>query len=157
MKKLILMSLIVPMFFIVSCVTTGVTPPCTLYEQYEATPENSLIAAKISDPCEANRIITMVAKLPAIEFGKDYIDEFNVWADDLRALLPFSCTYKDIQDDIIFNVARLNIKAGMTLFIISDGILVFDNEQLIFPKDVELLIALIDNLKREVNSLRIML
>ena len=58
---------------------------------------------------------------------------------------------------IIVKIAQLNIKAGLTLFILSDGILVFDTEQVIMEKDIELLTALIDNLKREVNSLGIML
>lgn len=154
MKKLL--GFIVVSILLVSCATIGVTP-CTLYERYEATPENSLIAAKISDPCAANRIITMAAKLPVIQWETEYIEEFNLWSDHLKDLISNGSTYKSIQDLIILTIAQLNMKAGLTLFILSDGILVFDTEQIIMDKDVELLIALIDNLKREVNSLGIML
>jgi len=154
MKKLI--GLIIGSMFVVSCATMGVVP-CTLYERFEATPTNSLIASKISDPCAANRILTLAAKLPVIYFEKEYIDQFNTWADHMKLVIKTGISYKGIQDMIVMEIAKLNLKAGLTLFIISDGILVFDNDQMILPKDVELLTALIDNLKDEVNALRVMI
>ena len=151
MKKLL--GLTIVLLLLVSCATFGNAPPCTLYEQYGATPENSLIAAKIEDPCAANRIITLVAKLPVIQYEEEYIEQFNLWADETKVVITNGATYKSIQDMIILKIAQLNIKAGLTLFIISDGILVFDTVQVIAPKDIELLIDLIDNLKREVSLL----
>jgi len=156
MKKII--GFIIVSIFLVSCATMGTAPTtCTLYEQYEATPENSLIAANISDPCAANRIITLIAKLGVVQWEKEYIEEFNKWSDEVKFFIADGITYKAVQDMIIVKIAQLNMKAGLTLFILSDGILVFDTEQVIMEKDVELLTALIDNLKREVNSLGIML
>jgi len=156
MKKLI--GFIIVSIFLVACATIGIAPTeCTLYEQYGATPENSLIASKISDPCAANRIITLVAKLGVIQWEKEYIEEFNKWSDEAKLFIADGITYKAVQDMIIVKVAQLNMKAGLTLFILSDGILVFDTNQVIMDKDIELLTALIDNLKREVNSLGIML
>jgi len=153
-----LTGLILASIFLVSCATIGVTPTnCTLYEEYGATPENSLIAAKISDPCAANRIITLIAKLGVIQWEKEYIEEFNKWSDEAKLFVADGITYKAVQDMIIVKIAQLNMKAGLTLFILSDGILVFDTNQVIIDKDVELLIALIDNLKKEVNSLGVML
>lgn len=131
--------------------------PCNIYEKFGATPENSLIAAKIEDPCAASRIISMVSKLPVIKFEKLYIDAFNEWADRVRSLIATGITYKSVQDMIILKIAQLNVKAGLTMFILSDGILVFDTQQLIMPKDVELLTSLIDDLKRQVNALGAML
>ena len=151
MNKLI--GLIVLPFFLMSCAALGTAPSCTLYEQFGATPENSLIAAKIEDPCMAERIITQEAKVPVIQYGEEYIEQFNLWSEEVKGYIKGGATYKTIQDLITLKVAQLNLKAGLTLFIISDSIFVFDTVQVIAPKDVELLVALIDELKREVSLL----
>jgi hypothetical protein len=156
MNKLLSLLIVVPLL-LVSCATFGTAPPCTLYEQYGATPENSLIAAKIKDPCAANRIITVVAKMPVIQYEEEYIEQFNLWAEEIKIVIANGATYKSIQDMLLLKVAQLNMKAGLSLFILTEGILVFDTVQVILPKDVELLVDLIDNLKREVSFMGRML
>ena len=127
--------------------------PCDIYAKFGATPENSMIAEKITDPCEASRIISLAAKLPVIQFEKEYVKGFNIWYSYTRSYIAGGVTYKSVQDMILLKIAQLNFKAGMTLFILSDDLLVFNNARIIKPKDVQLMTALLDKLHQDVNSL----
>ena len=153
MKKLLLLSILL----IVSCAGILSDPQnCTIYQEYEATPMNSLIAEKIKDPCLARRLITTSAKLPAIQWEKKYTDEFEIWAAKVEAMIQDNISYADLQDIVLLEVSKLNAKAGLVFLIVSDEILVFNERDLLRDKDVELLLGLIKHLRTEVAKMAVL-
>ena len=153
MKKLFLLFILLT----VSC--AGVMPDpqnCTIYQEYGATPMNSLIADKIKDPCLARRLISTSAKLPAIQWKKKYTEEFEIWAAKVEAMIQDNISYADLQDIVLLEVSKLNAKAGLVFLIVSDEILVFNERDLLKDKDVELLLGLIKHLRTEVAKMAIL-
>ena len=137
-------------------VPSGGEVNCTIYEEYGATPENSIIAKRIKDPCQAKRLIIMAAKLPAIEWEKKYTVEFEKWAAFIEARLEDGITYAELQDIVIIEIAKLNKKVGMALLVVSDAIFVFDDNTKILEIDMAMLKALIQDLRREVKLMEAM-
>ncbi len=125
---------------------------CDLYDKYDANPWNSLIAEKIENPCRALRLITVAAKSPAL-FDDDYVEKFNEWSTKVEEFVQGNVTYSDFQDLILVEVAKLNRRVGGVFLIISSDIFLFDEQGLFLPKDVELVLALIDYLQEEVSEL----
>ncbi len=153
MKKLLLLSILLT----VSCAGILSDPQnCTIYQEYGATPMNSLIADKIKDPCLARRLITTSAKLPAIQWEKKYTDEFEIWAAKVEAMIQDNISYADLQDIVLLEVSKLNAKAGLVFLIVSDEILVFNEQDLLRDKDVELLLGLIKHLRTEVAKMAVL-
>jgi hypothetical protein len=139
----------------------GVQPayntPCTIYEDFGATPENSLIAAKIANPCAAQRLLATAAKLPAVWAQKDYIEKFNKWSGIVHNAIAQGITYQALQDMVVMEVAKLNKEAGMTLLILGDGLLVFGEIQTpISPVDQKMLLASLNDLRVQVARLSLM-
>ena len=130
---------------------------CTIYEDYGANWGNSLIAAKIDDPCRAVRLITMAAKLPVIEWKRRYTLLFDDWATKMEAVVQDNINYADLQNLVLMEVSKLNTKAGMTLLVVSDGIFVFTERGLLKDKDVELMLALIAHLRKEVKKMEVLM
>jgi hypothetical protein len=157
MKRILL--ILVSAAMLMACTTFGTIPtqPCTIYADHEATPINSLIAEKIEDPCVAVRLITTAAKLPVIEWEQEYIRLFNMWAAKMEWVVQNNVSYAGLQDIILVEVRRLNIKAGMALLIVSDSIFMFDETEHLLDKDVELMLALIKHLRAEVNRMGVLL
>lgn len=151
--KCLALAVLIPVAMLMSgCKGLPIAPveECKIYQAYGATPENSLIAAKIPDPCLAKRLITVSAKLPALEYERAYTDAFDEWAGKMEVLIQGNLTYADMQDLVLIEVAKLNKKAGMAMLIVSDSILVFNERGLLKDKDVELLLGLITHLRVEV-------
>jgi hypothetical protein len=128
--------------------------PCTIYRDFGATEGNSIIAKHIQNPCAAQKLLATAAKLPAIWAQKKYIDEFNKWAGVVHGVIVQGTTYAGLQNLVIAEVAKLNKEAGMTLLILSDGLLVFGQEETaILPMDVKLLLASLNDLRVQVAAL----
>jgi len=151
MKKLLFIGII--LFFGCSSIQISDPENCTVYEEYGATWENSLIASKIPDPCLATRLITTAAKLPAVKWKRKYTLLFDEWASKIEAIIQGNVTYADLQNIILLEVSKLNTQAGLTMLVISEGIFVFDDQGILKEKDVELLLALISHLRAEVKSM----
>ena len=131
--------------------------PCTIYEDFGATPENSLIAAKIANPCAAQRLLATAAKLPAVWADKQYIEKFNKWSGVVHNAIANGITYQALQDMVVAEIAKLNKEAGMTLLILGDGLLVFGEIQTpISPVDQKLLLASLNDLRVQVARLSLM-
>ena len=129
---------------------------CSLYQTYGATSENSLIASVISNPCTAKRILGTLVKLPAVQWEGSYTTAFNIWADRIESAIGAGISPKALQDLVIAEVAKLNKKVGMTIMILSDGLLVFKEDQIFLPKDREMLLALIGYLKDQVHMMELL-
>lgn len=150
---------LISVMLLAGCVTgpqvgTVWSVPCTIYEDFGATPENSIITRSIANPCAAQKLLATAAKLPAIWAQKDYIDKFNKWAGLVHGYITAGTTYAGLQNLVIAEVAKLNKEAGMTLLILSDGLLVFGQEEApIMPMDVKLLMASLNDLRVQVAAL----
>ena len=156
MKKIVIL---LSLFFLVSCasnpsIITNVEE-CLIYQQYGANPSNSLIAAKIPDPCAAKRILTVAAKLPAIEWEKEYTQEFDKWASNLENLVAGGIKYYELQDLILLEVTKMNKKIGQALFITS-GLFVFTERGWLMDKDTELILGLIQHLREQVAAMEVL-
>ena len=135
-------------------VGTTFTQPCTIYEVFGATPENSLIASKIANPCAAQKMLATAAKLPAIWGKAEYIAQFNKWAGVIYTRLNEGITYQALQELVVMEVAKFNKEAGLTLLILSDGIFVFGGEVApIGDVDKRLLLASLNDLRVQVANL----
>jgi hypothetical protein len=157
MKKTLLIAISVVM--LAGCVTgPQVQPvwnmPCTIYTDFGANPENSIIARHVQNPCAAQRLLATAAKLPAIWAQQKYIEQFNKWAGVVHQTIVQGTTYAGLQNLVIAEIAKLNREAGMTLLILSDGLLVFGQEEApIMPMDVKLLLASLNDLRVQVAAL----
>ena len=135
-------------------VGTTFNQPCTLYETFGATTENSVIASKITNPCAAQRLLATAAKLPAVWGQKEYIDKFNQWSGVVHSTILKGITYAALQDLVVMEIAKFNKEAGLTLLILSDGIMVFGEIQTpIKPMDQKLLLASLNDLWVQVANL----
>lgn len=156
MKKLTVLLIACALF--IGCtgmqVGTVFTQPCTIYEEFGATPENSLIAAKIANPCAAQRMLATAAKLPAVWGQKQYVEQFNKWSGIIHDRITKGISYADLQALVVAEVAKFNAQAGMALLIVSDGLFVFEGEvQPLQPMDQKLLLASLNDLRVQVARL----
>lgn len=135
----------------------GDSIPCTIYADFGATPENSIIAKHIANPCVAQRLLATAAKLPAVWADKKYIDKFNQWSGVVHNAIAKGVSYAALQDMVVAEIAKLNKEAGMTLLILGDGLLVFGEVQSpISPVDQKLLLASLNDLRVQVARLSLM-
>jgi len=140
------------LFVVTGCTqfTTGVTPvQCTIYKDFGATPENSIIASKISNPCLASDLIVVAAKMPVI-WEKKYGEEFDKWATKMEVILNNGVTFTKLRDIVTIEIAKLNKEIGLTFLAISPIINQFDETGMLLPIDIEMCLALIKKLRREV-------
>ena len=144
--------LILSLFLLLGC-TQVVRQNCTIYDEYNANPGNSIIAAKIHNPCDAVRLITIAAKLPAVRYG-DYAEKFDKWALKVSTMIKGGISYKNLQELILIEVSRLNTEIGMAFLIISPELLNFYEVGFLKEKDVELMLALIDHLRYQVSLMK---
>jgi len=135
---------------------TVFTAPCTIYEDVGATPENSLICAKIKNPCTVHKLLATAAKAPAIWKQKEYTDLFEKWAIKIQTIVESGVTYVFLQDLIIMEIAKLNRDAGMALLILSDGIFVFNEAEIMLPMDKTLVLMSLTDLRRQVAQMAIL-
>lgn len=136
------------------CAGMQVSQPCTIYQDFGATPETSLIAAKIANPCAAQRMLATAAKLPAVWLKTKYIDQFNKWAGVIHTLISEGISYHDLQELVVAEVAKFNTEAGLALLIVSDSLFVFEGQvQPIMPIDQKLLLASLNDLRLQVATL----
>jgi hypothetical protein len=152
------------MFFIEGCGNQLKRPqtvfdqPCSIYEDFGATPDNSLIANKIENPCAVQSLLATAAKLPAIWAEKEYTDLFEKWAIFIEEQVKFGISYQRLQDLVIMEIAKMNKQAGMTLLVLGDGIFVFGGEtDMILPVDKKLVLASIEDLRAKVKQIALML
>ena len=125
---------------------------CTIYQDIGATPENSLIAQRIPNPCQAQDLIGTAAKLGVV-WGAYEVEEFDKWATLLENYLNTGVTYNDLMLYVQLEVAKLNTKLGATFIIISDLIVQFPDKELIREKDKTLALMSIADLKEQVRKL----
>jgi hypothetical protein len=134
---------------------TGVpSVPCTIYQDFGATPENSLIAAKIADPCQAQRLLVTAARVPIIWAKADYYQKFGAWADRIQMMINSGISYSDLQIQVVKAVAEYNAEAGMALLIVSDSLFVFNGELLVLKDmDKRLLLASLNDVRVKVANM----
>jgi len=143
------------------CYTTGTVPtvfnqPCSIYEDVGATPDNSLIAKLIKNPCTAQKILATAVKIPYIWKQQEYVVMFMKWADKIQDIIKGGVTYDQLQAMVIVQVSKLNKDAGLSLLILSDSIFVFGNEASpIQEMDKKLLLMSLTDLKNKVNQMAI--
>lgn len=160
MKRLIIISAMAALFIgCIGCITTGTvfTEECTIYQEVGATPENSVICAKISNPCAIHRLLATAAKAPVIWEQQVYVAMFDLWAQKIQAAIEEGVTYRLLQETVLIQIARLNREAGLALLLVSDGIFVFDNQaQLIGEVDQKLLLMSLEDLRSQVKRMAIL-
>jgi hypothetical protein len=123
---------------------------CTIYQEFEATPENSIIAETIPDPCLTKNLITVAAKLPIVEFGTEYATAFDAWASKLEIVVENGVSMARLRDIILIEVVKLNTKIGFTLLAISPIISSFTDTAPMLETDASMLLSLIKHLRTEV-------
>lgn len=135
-------------------VGTTFNQPCTIYQDFGASPTNSLIAQKIANPCAAQKLLATAAKMPAVWLQAKYIDQFNKWAGVIHNKISSGISYADLQGLVVAEVAKFNAEAGLALLIVSDSLFVFEGQvQPIMPIDQKLLLASLNDLRVQVATL----
>jgi len=125
-----------------------------VYEQVEATPENSVIAARIKNPCVAQKAFVTAAEMPMIWAGAEYLSKFDAWYLRIRNMVESGISMSDLQNIVIMKVAEFNGHVGMTLLVLSNNFLVFENDiQLQGPVDKTLTLMSLDDLYNNVHKL----
>ena len=155
MKRYLIISLIITAFVIGGCENIkwpGGEIPCTIYEEVGATPENSLIAKRISNPCQAQRLLVTAAKLGVV-WDAYSVEQFDKWVGKLQGYVGPTTTYYDLQQFVMLKVAEFNKKLGGTFLIVSDLILIFPDKEIMFGKDLTLAKMSIEDLKAQVAKL----
>jgi hypothetical protein len=158
MKRHIFMVVAVFCMLFAGCATTDAPnqPACTIYEDVGATPENSVIAKLIKDPCMAQRILATAAKAPII-WSPEYVGMFESWADKIQIIIEAGVSYNDLQIMVVTQIAKLNREAGLALLIVSDGIFVFDGHtEVIGEVDKKLLLMSLEDLRAKVKKLGVL-
>lgn len=131
-------------------------PACTIYEEVGATPDTSLIAKLIKDPCVAQRILATAAKAPVI-WSDNYAAMFELWACKIQGIIEAGVTYSDLQAIVVAQIAKLNREAGLALLVVSDGIFVFDGQKEIIGEiDKKLLLMSLEDLRAQVKKMEIL-
>jgi len=127
MKNIIVIT--VSLLLIAGCANLGVRPaidqPCNIYEQVGATPENSVIAARIANPCVVQKGLIVIVQSPIIWASKNYVEQFDAWADKVKMLIETGVSLSDLQTLVLMKVAEFNREAGLTMLILSNNFLVF--------------------------------
>ena len=157
------------MALLTGCSTTGggvecrsgwiqfLTVPCDIYEEVGATPENSLIAKLIENPCVAQSLLATTAKAPLVWHQERYAELFEEWAAKIQAVIDGGLTFSDLQTIVLTEIAKLNREAGMAILMVSDGIFVFDGQQsLIGDVDRRLLSMSLEDLRSQVKRMALM-
>ena len=128
--------------------------PCTVYAEIGATPENSLIAKRIPDPCQAQKLLVTAAKLGVV-WDAYSVGQFDLWVGKLDTFIDTNPTYYDLQQYVMLAVAKFNKELGGTFLILSDLILIFPDKTVMFEKDHMLSKMSVADLKAEVKKLAI--
>jgi len=160
MKLFLAMVLLIFMAF--GCASNGTAPPvifnqpCDIYESIGATPENSVIAKLIKNPCTAQKILATAARIPYIWSQQQYVDLFMKWEGKIQEIIEGGVTYDQLQAMVIMQISKLNKDAGLALLVVSDGIFVFGNEDSpIKEMDKKLLLMSLADLKQKVEQMAI--
>jgi len=128
--------------------------PCTVYEAVGATPENSIIASKIHNPCQAQRLLVTAVEMPIIWSQQKYIESFDKWVGILKSTIEAGVSLSDLQGIILTKVAAYNAEMGMALLIVSNNLLVFDSSyEIMGPYDKILVLMSLDNLSFKVHRM----
>ena len=137
--------------------TTGVTPvQCTIYQDFAATPENSVIVQKISNPCLAMDLIVVAAKMGVIYWEDKYADAFDQWATKIEVVLNNGVTFAELRDIVMIEVLKLNKEIGLTFLAISPIINQFNETTMLLPVDTQMSLALISRLRAEVAQMAVL-
>mgnify|MGYP006282283007 CR=1 FL=1 len=156
LKRMGILCLLLAAFLMAGCVTFGDVQPCTVYEDVGATPENSLIAELIDDPCQAQDILATAAKMPLVWEQQEYAEAFEVWAIKVEAAVESGMSYEALQEFVVIKVAEFNQEAGLVLLILSDDILVFDGHgEMISEVDRKLLLMSLEDLRAQVRRMAV--
>ena len=147
------------LFVVTGCTqfNTGVTlVQCTIYQDFGATPQNSIIAAKISNPCLAADLIVVAAKVGVIYWEAKYAYAFDQWATKIEVVLNNGVTATELRDIVMMEVLKLNKEIGLTFLAISPIINQFTETTMLFPVDTQMLLALVKRLRVEVAQMAIL-
>ena len=128
---------------------------CNVYEKVGATPENSLIAKRIANPCQAQKVIGTLTKV-AVVWSEVNVDDFNAWATKVEEYIAAGFTYYDLQQWLTMEIAKLNLKAGVTLLIVSDLLVQFPDKTPVMEKDQTLMLMSVTDLKQQVAKLALL-
>jgi hypothetical protein len=150
--------LVACLFVVVGCtglqVSTPNSIPCTIYQDFGATTENSIIVTKVANPCVAQRLLVTAARLPAVWAKEEYFVKFGKWADRIQMMINSGITYSALQLQVTKAVAEYNAEAGMALLIVSDGLFVFEGEMLVLKDmDKRLLLASLNDVRVKVANM----
>lgn len=158
-----LKSVVVVLFFLlIACTGPGgvielggwEATECTVYADVGATAENSLIAQRIPDPCQAQKLLGTAAKLGVVWEAYE-VEQFDEWALLVENYLRSGVTYNDLMLYVSAEVAKLNKKLGGTFIILGDLILKFPDKTLIMEKDITLALMCIEDLRAQVAKMKL--
>ena len=135
-------------------VQTPNSVPCTIYQDFGATPENSIIVTKVANPCLAQRLLVTAARLPAVWAKEEYFTKFGAWANRIQMMINSGITYSALQLQVTKAVAEYNAEAGMALLIVSDSLFVFEGELAVLKDmDKRLLLASLNDVRVKVANM----
>lgn len=123
----------------------GPAQPCYDQAQYP----DSQILKSLDDPC---KIYDLLATIPTMGIALD-----NYTYDDLHAKIvswvstmrvSTSLSAKSVKDVIMMELLRVNKRAGIIVFVLSDAMLKFSDDVVFESDDIELIILALESIDR---------
>ena len=125
--------------------------PCTICDEMaiEYPDNNSLICARIPDPCKAQDVLVTFAKAGVI-WEAYQVEEFMLWSQKVRATITIGTSYRGVYDLIIIEVSKFNKKMAGTFLLVSEMIIDFQDSTFIDAADQHMLLLALDDLEAQV-------
>ena len=125
--------------------------PCTICDEMaiEYPENNSLICARIPDPCQAQDVLVTFAKAGVI-WEAYQVEEFMLWSQRVRQTITIVTSYKGVYDLIIIETSKFNKKMAGTFLLVSEMIIDFQDSTFIDPADQHMLLLALDDLDAQV-------
>lgn len=155
MKRIIL--LLALLAFLFSCTMPGVTvkPPNPMVSSAECNASldaitaglegDSLIRAKVPNPCDAYRVLATVAKAGVI-WEQWQAQEVIKWGEELKAKVQAKITYDDLILLADREVKKLNAKLAGTYILLTGLAVDIQSPEVIKPKDAAILTKGLDGI-----------
>jgi hypothetical protein len=151
-------SILLSLFLTVTIACAGINlkwgetaEPCTICDEMaiEYPNNNSLICARIPNPCQAQDVLVTFAKAGVI-WEAYQVEEFMLWSQRVRLSITTGTSYKGVYDLIIIEVSKFNKKMAGTFLLVSEMIIDFQDVNLIDKADQHMLLLALDDLEAQV-------
>jgi hypothetical protein len=133
--------------------STTVTQPCTVCQDVMPG-EPSLICERIPNPCAAYKLISTAGQAGAVWEAYTIDQAINFMQKDVIPKIKVGLSYEALQFMLTQQIAKFNKKLGATYLILSSEVLIFQDTDLMFPKDQALTLMAAENFVKKLERLK---